>query len=83
LRTTLRPPSAPTSQPASTTPSLSSTRTRDRISGIASQLILARGFEAVSVTEIAASADVSHMTVFNYFASKKDIFLDRLPTLTA
>src|ERR1700712_3885696 len=56
---------------------------RDRISGVATQLILARGFEAVSVTEIAASAGVSRMTVFNYFARKEDIFLDRLPALTA
>jgi AcrR family transcriptional regulator len=56
---------------------------RDRISGIATQLILARGFEAVSVSEIAAAAGVSRMTVFNYFARKEDIYLDRFPELTA
>jgi AcrR family transcriptional regulator len=55
---------------------------RDRISGIATQLILARGFESVSVSEIAATAGVSRMTVFNYFARKEDMFLDRLPELT-
>jgi AcrR family transcriptional regulator len=56
---------------------------RDRISGIATHLILARGFEAVSVSEIAAAAGVSRMTVFNYFARKEDIYLDRFPELTA
>jgi AcrR family transcriptional regulator len=56
---------------------------RERISGIATQLILARGFEAVSVSEIAAVAGVSRMTVFNYFPRKEDMFLDRLPELTA
>jgi AcrR family transcriptional regulator len=55
---------------------------RDRISGVATQLILARGFEAVSVSEIASAAGVSRMTVFNYFARKEDMFLDRLPELT-
>jgi AcrR family transcriptional regulator len=55
---------------------------RDRISGVATQLILARGFEAVSVSEIAATAGVSRMTVFNYFPRKEDMFLDRLPELT-
>jgi AcrR family transcriptional regulator len=55
---------------------------RDRISGIATHLILSRGFEAISVAEIAAAAGVSRMTVFNYFARKEDIFLDRLPELT-
>ncbi|MEV6844112.1 TetR/AcrR family transcriptional regulator [Actinoplanes sp. NPDC051411] len=55
---------------------------RDRISGVATQLILTRGFEAVSVSEIAAAAGVSRMTVFNYFARKEDMFLDRLPELT-
>jgi AcrR family transcriptional regulator len=55
---------------------------RDRISGVATQLILARGFEAVSVSEIAETAGVSRMTVFNYFPRKEDIYLDRLPELT-
>jgi AcrR family transcriptional regulator len=55
---------------------------RDRISGIATQLILARGFETVSVSEIAAEAGVSRMTVFNYFPRKEDMFFDRLPELT-
>jgi AcrR family transcriptional regulator len=55
---------------------------RDRISNFATHLILTRGFEAVSVSEIAAAAGVSRMTVFNYFSRKEDMFLDRLPELT-
>jgi AcrR family transcriptional regulator len=36
-------------------------------------LFLERGFENVSVAEIAQAANVSKMTVFNYFPSKEDI----------
>ncbi|GAA2608002.1 TetR/AcrR family transcriptional regulator [Paractinoplanes durhamensis] len=52
---------------------------RDQISDAATQLFLARGFEAVSVTEIAEAAGVSRMTVFNYFPRKEEMFFDRGP----
>lgn len=52
---------------------------RDQISAAATQLFLARGFEAVSVAEIAEAAGVSRMTVFNYFPRKEEMFLDRGP----
>jgi AcrR family transcriptional regulator len=52
---------------------------RERISGIATTLFLERGFEAVSVAEIAEAAGVSKMTVFNYFPRKEDLFFDRAP----
>ncbi len=55
---------------------------RDRISGVATNLILQRGFDAVSVAEIAEAAGVSRMTVFNYFPRKEDMFFDRVPELT-
>ena len=42
-------------------------------------LFLERGFEAVSVAEIAEAAGVSKMTVFNYFPRKEDLFFDRWP----
>jgi AcrR family transcriptional regulator len=51
--------------------------TKQRISDVATQLFYARGFEAVTVEEIAAAAHVSKMTVFNYFARKEDLMLDR------
>ena len=51
--------------------------TRQRISDVATELFFARGFDAVTVDEVAAAAGVSKMTVFNYFARKEDLFLDR------
>jgi AcrR family transcriptional regulator len=51
--------------------------TRQRISEVATGLFFARGFDAVTIEEIAAAANVSKMTVFNYFARKEDLFLDR------
>ena len=51
--------------------------TKQRISDVATGLFYARGFEAVTIEEIAAAADVSKMTVFNYFARKEDLMFDR------
>ncbi len=51
--------------------------TRQRISDVATELFLARGFDAVTLDEIAVAAKVSKMTVFNYFARKEDLMLDR------
>jgi AcrR family transcriptional regulator len=51
--------------------------TRLAISHVATRLFQERGFENVSVVEIAAAANVSKMTVFNYFARKEDLYFDR------
>lgn len=51
--------------------------TRQAISDVATELIIQRGFEAVSMSEIAEAAGVSRKTVFNYFASKEDLVFDR------
>jgi AcrR family transcriptional regulator len=53
--------------------------TRQRISDIATGLFQERGFDAVTVAEVARAADVSTMTVFNYFPRKEDLYLDRIP----
>ncbi|MEU9118069.1 TetR/AcrR family transcriptional regulator [Streptomyces sp. NPDC048483] len=54
-------------------------RTRRRISGEATLLFIERGFDSVTVAEVARAAEVSTMTVFNYFPRKEDLFLDRIP----
>ncbi|GAA2093970.1 TetR/AcrR family transcriptional regulator [Streptomyces albiaxialis] len=53
--------------------------TRQRISDVATALFAERGFDAVTVSEVARAADVSAMTVFNHFPRKEDLFLDRIP----
>jgi AcrR family transcriptional regulator len=51
--------------------------TRDSISVAATRLFLERGFDHVTVDEIATAADVGRMTVFNHFPRKEDMFFDR------
>ncbi|MFF9016487.1 TetR family transcriptional regulator [Streptomyces sp. NPDC014870] len=52
-------------------------RTRQALSDAAVALFLARGFDAVSVAEIAEAADVSKPTLFRYFPAKEDLALHR------
>jgi len=51
--------------------------TREDISEAATRLFFERGFDNVTVDEIADAADVGRMTVFNHFPRKEDIFFDR------
>ncbi|WP_035611428.1 TetR/AcrR family transcriptional regulator [Haloferula sp. BvORR071] len=51
--------------------------TRQAISDAATRLFIERGFDQVTVDEIAAAADVGRMTVFNHFVRKEDMFFDR------
>ncbi|MDN0195789.1 TetR/AcrR family transcriptional regulator [Streptomyces sp. S.PNR 29] len=53
-------------------------QTRQYISDVATGLFLERGFDAVTVAEVAEAADVSVNTVYNYFPAKEDLFLDRV-----
>ncbi len=50
---------------------------RQRISDTATALFLRRGFDQVSVSEIAEAADVARPTVFAHFPRKEDLFFDR------
>ncbi|MFF7978565.1 TetR/AcrR family transcriptional regulator [Streptomyces sp. NPDC007901] len=52
-------------------------QTRQYISDVATGLFVERGFDAVTVAEIADAADVSVNTVYNYFPAKEDLFFDR------
>lgn len=51
--------------------------TRQKISTAANRLFMQRGFDDVTVDEIAEAADVGRMTVFNHFPRKEDMFFDR------
>jgi AcrR family transcriptional regulator len=47
--------------------------TRDAIAATARRLFAERGFDAVTVAEVAVAAGVSEKTVFNHFAAKEDL----------
>ena len=51
--------------------------TRQDITNAATRLFMERGFDQVTVDEVAAAADVGRMTVFNHFPRKEDMFFDR------
>ncbi|MFC4125170.1 TetR/AcrR family transcriptional regulator [Nocardia rhizosphaerae] len=51
-------------------------QTREQISHRATELFLARGFDRVTIADVAAAAEVAKMTVTNYFPRKEDLALD-------
>jgi AcrR family transcriptional regulator len=53
-------------------------QTRELIAQTARRLFGERGFDAVTVAEVAWAADVSRKTVFNYFPTKEDLFYSGL-----
>lgn len=52
-------------------------RTRAHIAATAARLFGARGYEHVAVRDVAAAAEVSEQTVYNYFPTKQHLALDR------
>src|SRR5436853_609935 len=52
-------------------------KTRESIANAAARLFTERGFEVVTVAEVARAAEVSEQTVFNYFPTKEDLVFDR------
>jgi AcrR family transcriptional regulator len=58
-------------------------QTRELLAETARRLFTERGFERVSVAEIAREADVSEKTVFNYFPTKEDLVYWRLESFEA
>jgi AcrR family transcriptional regulator len=53
-------------------------QTRQSIAETAWRLFAERGYDRVSVAEIARAAEVAEATVFNYFPTKEDLFYSRL-----
>jgi AcrR family transcriptional regulator len=56
---------------------LKKARTRQLIADVAARLFAERGYEHVTVSDIAREAEVSEQTVYNYFPSKERLVIDR------
>jgi AcrR family transcriptional regulator len=58
-------------------------QTRQLIADTAWRLFADRGFDRVTVAEVARQAQVAEATVFNYFPTKEDLFYHRLEAFEA
>jgi AcrR family transcriptional regulator len=52
-------------------------QTRQAISDMATEMFAARGFDEVTIAQVAEAAGVAKMTVTNYFPRKEDLVFDR------
>ncbi|MGN7777966.1 TetR/AcrR family transcriptional regulator [Mycolicibacterium sp. 22603] len=57
--------------------------TRRKISDVATVLFLERGFDTVTVADVARQAGVSSVTVFKHFPRKEDLLFDRVDDAVA
>src|SRR3984957_10201380 len=57
--------------------------TRQQISDGATAMFAERGFDAVTISQVAAAAGVAKMTVTNYFPRKEDLVFDRAGAVVA
>src|SRR5262245_23048386 len=58
-------------------------QTRDRLQAAAKELFEQKGYDQVTVAEIAAAADVSVKTLFQHFHAKEDLLLAELDQVHA
>jgi AcrR family transcriptional regulator len=58
-------------------------RTRAEIAATALRLFIERGFDKVSVIEVARAAGVAEKTIYNYFPSKASLVFDEDPAVLA
>src|ERR1700693_3670739 len=56
---------------------LKKARTRQLIADTAARLFAERGYEHVTVTDVARAAEVAEQTVYNYFPAKEQLVTDR------
>jgi AcrR family transcriptional regulator len=57
--------------------------TRQQISDMATAMFIERGFDAVTISQVAQAAGVAKMTVTNYFPRKEDLVFDRAGAIVA
>jgi AcrR family transcriptional regulator len=58
-------------------------QTRQQLAETARRLFVERGFDAVTVADVAKEADVAVATVFNYFPTKEDLFYSGMESFEA
>ncbi|MGD6836615.1 TetR/AcrR family transcriptional regulator [Bacillus thuringiensis] len=57
--------------------------TKDKIVTIATKLFLSRGYQIVSMEDVAKECDVTKATVYYYYATKADLFTDTMIQMMA
>ena len=70
-------------EPAASPASRASLTQRERIVRAAAQVVVEKGYEALSIPAISAAAGTSNQTFYEHFASKRDPFLAAFETLAA